>query len=438
MAVFIALLLPATTYAAWDTITYQYDHHIFSIDPDAYPEWWGEEEILSYKGQPLILPEQSGTGDVLLPFGVERSTITHWKHAAIASTLATKVGTPLFRGSGSVVISKNASGSIVFDGVGLTGRAVRIHDLVDLTIAALESGITNIVVPVDIVQPAITIKDSSLVQKGIKEVVAVGESNFRGSPAARRHNIEVGLSKFNGHIIPKDSEFSFNEVLGPVNASTGYWRELVILGERTLPEYGGGLCQVSTTAYRGIWEYGFPIVDRRNHSYAVSYYSPQGTDATIYPPNTDMKFLNDSPGDLLMQTYMEGDQAYFVYYGTHDDRVADVYGPYLWNHAAPPAPRTEFTTDIPAGTERIVGHEVVGMNAAWFRTVQQDPSADESEESYFSWYQARPLFTQIGVDVLPEPEQVSSDTNQEPIVDVDPEEQAEFFRPNKRSIRSGG
>ena len=119
------------------------------------------------------------------------------------------------------------------------------------------------------------------------------------------------------------------------------------MGEHTLPEYGGGLCQVSTTAYRGVWEYGFPITGRRNHSFAVSYYAPHGTDATIYPPHTDMKFLNDSPGALLLQTYHENDRAYFIYYGTKDDRTAEVIGPYTWDFRPPPPDRTDYTTEDP-------------------------------------------------------------------------------------------
>ena len=72
-----------------------------------------------------------------------------------------------------------------------------------------------------------------------------------------------------------------------------YRKELVIKPEGTIPEYGGGLCQVSTTLYRAAIYGGLPIVDRAPHSYAVSYYSQvggHGLDATIYPPSRDLKF----------------------------------------------------------------------------------------------------------------------------------------------------
>jgi vancomycin resistance protein YoaR len=245
------------------------------------------------------------------------------------------------------------------------------------------------------------VNDPVLREQGIKEFVTMGESDFHGSTKNRIHNVTTGLNKFNGHLIEKDEVFSFVKVLGPVDASTGYRKELTIIGDKTLPEYGGGLCQVSSTAYRGVWEYGFPITQRKNHSYAVSYYAPQGTDATVYPPNIDIKFKNDSPGALLIQTVIDVPnlKAYFLYYGTKDDRETSVIGPYNWGYTPAPPPRTEETLEIPAGTRRKVGEAVPGLQTAWFRTVQQD--GKEVTQGTYSIYQARPLYWQVGVERLP-------------------------------------
>jgi len=394
---------------AYSPITFRHGHHLHTLDPDKFPEWQAPVETWRYRGVPITpAPELRVDGDAVppLPEGMTRTAEPAWSLEAIRATLQSRVAAYLDVPAGSVVISKSATGGVVFDGVGMPGRRVDLDRAAQLTLDAILQGITDVDLPIQETQPSITITDPSLTAMGITEVVTVGESNFAGSPWARRHNIAVGLSKFNGHIIPQGTVFSFNEVLGPVDASTGYKKELVILGERTLPDYGGGLCQVSTTAYRGIWEYGFPIVDRRNHSYSVKYYGPQGTDATIYPPSTDMKFKNDSPGALLMQTVVDGDQAYFIYYGTRDDRDSIVIGPYLWGQTNPPPDRSEETLEIAPGTKRKVGTAVPGTYAAWFRVVSNAPAApEEIIESYYSIYEARPNFTQIGVvELTPVPE----------------------------------
>lgn len=392
--------IPVAFAAAPAELTLRYDHHIFTLHPSQYPSWFVAQEELRYEGKAFRAPQAMRIdGDAVpdLPRGVTRTTVQQWDTAAIAATLQAKVASALDRPAGSVTINRGMDGIVSFEGIGLPGRHLDIPAAAALIAAAMQRGIADVTLPVMEEQPSVSVLDPELRKEGIVEVVSVGESDFTGSHLPRRHNIAVGLAKFNGHVIPKGSLFSFNEVLGPVNAATGYKKELVILGERTLPDYGGGLCQVSTTAYRGAWEYGLPIEDRRNHSFAVRYYAPQGTDATIYPPNTDMQFTNDTPGALLMQTYVEGDKAYFIYYGTKDDRQSDIYGPYTWGRSDPPPDRSEYTTDIPAGTMRKVGERVPGMRAAWFRVVA---SADVPEkiESFYSVYEARPLFMQIGVE----------------------------------------
>lgn len=412
LSVFALWYLPSTAEAA--TITLRYQHHLFYLNPDSHPEWQTGQTQYEYNGMPISVlpfskPAESGGWEVvpeLLPDGIEQRQTGGWNTEAIVNTIAAEISTPLNLTAGEVHIKggPDLSEPITFEGVGLPGREVREEELAQLLMVAAENGKTDITIPVRIIQPKMTIDSPELRSRGIQEVVALGESEFIGSTQARQHNIRTGLSKFNGTLVPKDSVFSFNEVLGPVNGATGYLLELVIQGDRTVPEYGGGLCQVSTTAYRGIWEYGFPIESRRNHSYTVSYYYPQGTDATIYPGVQDMKFTNDSPGDLLIQTHTEGVRAYFIYYGTKDNRQSSVIGPYIWGRTGVGAKRTEYVDDLPPGVSKVVQNPVAGMKAAWFRTIQR-PNEQEVIEPYYSSYQSRGLFTLIGRD-----ENASGDT----------------------------
>lgn len=381
-------------------ITYRYDHFLFNIPASAQADWTREAEAWTYNGR-IVTPPQillaDGDDPPSVPHGFARSMVRDYAPDAIRSTLHLYIADRFDREAGSVIIDTTASGAVTFDGIGLPGRHVDLDALVPLTIEALRRGIRDIDMPVKETQPTIRVDSAELRDMGIKEVVTVGESVYAGSPVNRRHNIATGLARFNGHIIPQGEVFSFGKVLGPVNDTTGYRKELVIKGDKTEPDFGGGLCQVSSTAYRGAWEHGFPIVQRINHSYAVSYYGPQGTDATVYPPNPDMKFLNDGPSALLMQTHHdENDHAYFIYYGTNDARKSSVYGPLIWNRSDPPPDRTIETTELPPGERRKVGDRHPGMNAAWVRTITL-PDGTKKEETTISIYEARPLFYEIGV-----------------------------------------
>lgn len=395
----VSFFLVVPIHAEAADILYRHEHFLFTIPTSAMREWKNDETAWTYAGTIVTPPQELlADGDVppILPAGFGRTTRRGYSRDVIRETLRTRISDLFDRPAGSVIIDRTASGSVTFDGVGLPGRKVDLEALTTLTIEALELGIDDIELPIDETPPTITVASKELRDMGIMEVVTVGESNYAGSPVNRRHNIATGLARFNGHIIPRGTVFSFGQTLGRVDGSTGYRKELVIKGDKTEPDYGGGLCQVSSTAYRGVWEYGFPITQRINHSYAVSYYGPQGTDATVYPPNPDMKFENNSPGALLIQTHHDDDDhAYFIYYGTKDGRVSGVYGPFIWNRTAPPPDRTITTTELPPGQRRKVGDRHPGMNAAWVRyTTLADGT--ELEDTTVSIYQARPLFYEVG------------------------------------------
>src|SRR3989344_8039599 len=164
---------------------------------------------------------------------------------------------------------------------------------------------------------------------GINALLARGTSNFTGSPASRKHNIRVGSAKFNNILVQPGEEFSFVDHLGTVDETTGYLPELVIKGDKVIPEYGGGLCQVSTTTFRAAILSGLPITERRPHSFPVQYYNPQGFDSTIYPGVVDLKFVNDTPGPILIQTSIEGNKLNFDFFGASDGRTTAIKGPVI-------------------------------------------------------------------------------------------------------------
>lgn len=201
-----------------------------------------------------------------------------------------------------------------------------------------EDGEIRIKLITENVEPQITTE--SIDNMGITSLLASGESNFHGSTKSRIHNITVGAGKFNGVLIGPGDKFSLVSILGEVGAKEGYLPELVIKQGKTIPEYGGGLCQVSTTAFRAAVKSGLEITERKNHAYAVKYYSPQGTDATIYPPHPDLAFVNNTPAYILIQTRISGNNLYFDFYGSNDNRKVELKGPVIYERGAGGAMKT--------------------------------------------------------------------------------------------------
>ncbi|MDA1169054.1 MAG: VanW family protein [bacterium] len=160
------------------------------------------------------------------------------------------------------------------------------------------------------------------------DLLTTGETNFAGSPKNRVHNIKVGTARFNGLVIMPNEEFAFNTYLGEVDEKNGYLPELVIKENVTTPEYGGGICQVSTTAFRAAMQAGLDVTYRKNHSYPVSYYGAPGYDATVYQPAPDFRFKNDMATPVLLKTSIAGTKVKFEVWGKKDGRVVKINGPF--------------------------------------------------------------------------------------------------------------
>ncbi|MDP3731307.1 MAG: VanW family protein [bacterium] len=197
---------------------------------------------------------------------------------------------------------------------------------------------------IDEIPPEVTL--NSLAELGITSLLAKGESDFIGSSPGRIHNIKIGSAKFQGLIVKSGEEFSFNQNLGEVDGQEGYRAELVIKSGKLVSEYGGGICQVSTTLFRAAVISGLPILERRPHSFPVRYYNPQGFDATIYPGVTDLRFTNDTNGHLLIQNRIEGTKLVFEIFGSPDGRNVSVNSPQILEQNTNGSMKTVLTRKI--------------------------------------------------------------------------------------------
>ncbi len=249
----------------------------------------------------------------------------------------------------------------------------------------------------------------------IKDILGTGHSNMAGSSFDRRKNIERGIELLNGLLIAPGEEFSLLEALQPFTLENGYVAELVIKGNETLPEIGGGLCQIGTTTFRGAMYSGLDISERRNHSYAVSYYVDDrnglpGTDATIYEGSPDFKFFNDTPGYILLQTRLDGNDLYFDFWGTDDGRQADFTEPTISGWIAPPETKIIETTDLAPGQRRCTEVAHRGTTAS-FDYIVNYADGSKREETFSSTYKPWQAVCLVGVE--PEAELEEEETASE-------------------------
>lgn len=388
--------------ASWQFIlTVKDDLRMETINLKNHPEFFTQKKHYLLRGEEVVLPANNFCAEEpeeqALPAGLEIKEEWGIDTGAIGAYLSENIA-PKWDGAPQNVRIYKEDGQIKFEGYGAFGRRLNPVTSAKIIEKAILNDLHFATLDVEKIQPQITVEDEELKNAGIKELLSIGESDFSRSPPNRIHNIHIGAARFNGVLIPRDSVFSFNDTLGPVSAATGYKQELVIKGDTTVPDYGGGLCQVSTTTFRAALLAGLEIVERWPHAYAVDYYTPWGTDATIYLGGKNLQFKNDTAGAILIQTRIEGNNLYFYFYGTGDARAVALFGPYTGGWRAAPAARTEYTTDLPPGVKKVLSGSHAGFNATWFQFVRKSGETEPlvAFKKFFSPFEARGYFFQVG------------------------------------------
>ena len=281
----------------------------------------------------------------------------------------------------------DASGSLVTVADSVTGRTVDVTATLAVVEGAAASDARTVELPVLTIRPQIATEDAS--NLGIVELIGEGVTSYAGSSAAREQNIAVGAAQFDGLLIAPGETFSFNDYLGEVTKEKGYEEGIIIWGNTTKSDVGGGLCQVSSTAFRAAFWGGLPVVERTAHSFRVSYYEPpKGLDATIYSPYVDLKWTNDTGHYILIQTYVDRDanKLTFRYYGTNPGRTVEMEGP-LENNPVPHGPAV-YRDDptLAKGQKKQIEWAKDGLDVTVYRLIKEN-GVEVRRDTFFSRYQ---------------------------------------------------
>ncbi|HEX2357588.1 MAG TPA: VanW family protein [Micromonosporaceae bacterium] len=142
---------------------------------------------------------------------------------------------------------------------------------------------------------------------GIKEQVSSFTTYFTGGLSSpRSKNIIQIAGEVDGAIVKPGDTFSLNGHTGPRGYAQGYRDAPVILDGKLVPGVGGGASQFTTTIFNAAYYAGLQDVEHKPHSFYFSRY-PAVIESTIYYPDLDLKFRNDTPYGVLIDTSYTGD-----------------------------------------------------------------------------------------------------------------------------------
>ena len=145
----------------------------------------------------------------------------------------------------------------------------------------------------------------------IAQEICIGEANTEilDSSKNRVFNIQRAIENVSGCEIKSENIFSFNEKTGPRTKENGYKTATVIIDGEHCYDYGGGVCQLSTTIYKAAIAGGLEIKERYSHTKPVAY-APDGSDATVVYGAKDLRIKNNTGKTLLIYAWIQENKIY--------------------------------------------------------------------------------------------------------------------------------
>lgn len=236
------------------------------------------------------------------------------------------------------------------------GQSVSAKELKTALFEALENGTSG---KIDIASVPVRAQYTIADAKADTALVASFSTSFAGKTygkEGRVFNIEKAASLINGVTLLPGEEFDMNAILGPRTGEKG-WKEATGIRDAVyVQEYGGGVCQVSSTLYNAVLMADLTVTERVHHSWPLGYIDI-GRDATISTGGPNFRFLNNSEAPITV--------------GACTDRKNKTVTVSLYGRVLPdgikiritskkletlPEPEVEYITDdmLPPGQEEVI------------------------------------------------------------------------------------
>ncbi|MPZ64106.1 MAG: vanomycin resistance protein VanB [Pseudonocardiaceae bacterium] len=215
---------------------------------------------------------------------------------------------------------------------------------------------------------------------GINEVVSEFDTSGFADDSGR--NIKRIAEQVDGAVVKPGETFSLNGYTAPRNAANGYGEAGIIDDGRPDRGIGGGVSQFATTLFNASYFAGMTDIEHNEHSYYISRY-PEGREATVFEGALDVRFRNDSPNGILIDTAWSPDSITVRFWSTkHYDVESNTSG------------RSDFTEP---STQRVSGDPCIessgspGFTVTNTRTVRDaDTGAVVSNDGHTTVYDPQP------------------------------------------------
>ncbi len=210
------------------------------------------------------------------------------------------------------------------------------------------------------------VKTSDIGIEAFPDLLSSYSTSFASSSSNRATNVSLATNKINGKVLMPGEVFSFNGTVGKRTPQAGFKVAGVYMNGQVATDYGGGICQVSSTLYNAVLRANLEIVDRSNHMFEVGYV-PIGTDATVSWGAPDFKFKNSRSYPIKIVTSSSNRKCVVKFYGLKESEEYDIE---IVSYRTGSVPyRTTYTTDssLAAGQQKVIQRGSNGAKSVAYR-----------------------------------------------------------------------
>lgn len=195
-------------------------------------------------------------------------------------------------------------------------------------------------------------------------------TSLEGRTYGQRKNARLSAQRLDGVTVGAGQVFSFNRFVGPWTPDRGYVIALVSYDGELVSDWGGGVCQTSTTLYNAALLAGLEVVERHKHTWAPKYIPP-GRDAAVAQVEADLKLRNPYSWPVKIRTLYRNGSIGFEVRGKATGPMAAVQA----RTQATVSPVEILRTDgrLQPGQRRLLNRGRSGTRAAVYRTYLQGP-----------------------------------------------------------------
>ncbi|MFR5640326.1 MAG: VanW family protein [Butyricicoccus sp.] len=187
--------------------------------------------------------------------------------------------------------------------------------------------------------------------------------------------MRLAAKAINGTILNPGDEFSYNGTVGERTAARGYQEAHAYSGGKIIDEFGGGVCQPSSTLYMAVLRADLKVTERHNHSFTVSY-TPLGEDATVDYGNLDFRFVNNTAYPVKILAEQTDGQMIMTIVGTKtSDKTVTTRTEVLETYK--PETVTKTDSSMEAGDSRVETSGITGYSTKTYKQITENGKTTE-------------------------------------------------------------